>query len=86
MASLPEGTLANASVIRTAAKSPAKQTGIEGVIRRGIALDSIERTIWDAEVAAEKVTAGASARIAYRKRAKLMIVKFPMRALKLGAE
>jgi hypothetical protein len=67
--------LAEARKIRKAVKSLRRKTVMDSLIQRGIAPDRIERTIRDAEVAAEAIADKARARIAHRKRAKLRIVK-----------
>ena len=67
--------LAEARQIRKAAKSMRRKTVIDSLIRRGIAPDRIERTIRDAEAAADTIADKARARIEHRKRAKLRIVK-----------
>ena len=75
MKNSPREMLAEAKEIRRAVKSLRKRNVIDGLIRRGISPDRIDRTIRDAEVAAEVITNQARARIAHRKRAKLRIVK-----------
>lgn len=75
MANTPKDMLADARQIRKAVKSLRRKTVIDSLIRRGIAADRIERTIRDAEAAAEAIADKARARIAHRKRAKLRIVK-----------
>ena len=67
--------LAAAKQIRKAVKSLRSKSVIDDLIRRGIAPDRIERTLKDAEVAADVITNRAKSRIAHRKRAKLKIVK-----------
>lgn len=67
--------LADARQIRKAAKSLRRKTVMDRLIQRGIAPDRIDRTISDAEVAADAIADKARARIAHRKRAKLRIVK-----------
>jgi hypothetical protein len=67
--------LADARQIRKAIKSLRTKNVIDSLIRRGIAPDRIERTIRDAEVAADVITTKARSRIAHRKRAKLRVVK-----------
>jgi sugar-specific transcriptional regulator TrmB len=71
----PKDMLADAKQIRKAVKSLRAKSAIDNLIRRGIALDRIERTIKDVEVAADAMTNKAKSRIAHRKRAKLKIVK-----------
>jgi hypothetical protein len=75
MTNIPKDMLADARQIRKAAKRLRRKNVIDGLIRRGIAPDRIERTIRDAEVAAAAIADKARARIAHRKRAKLRIVK-----------
>jgi sugar-specific transcriptional regulator TrmB len=75
MANVPKDMLAEASEIRKAVKSLRRKSAIDSLIRRGIAPDRIERTIRDAEAAADTIADKARARIAHRKRAKLRIVK-----------
>lgn len=75
MKNIPEEMLADAREIRRAIKSLRVKSIIENLIRRGIAPDRIERTIRDAEAAADVITHQAESRIAHRKRAKLKIVK-----------
>ena len=75
MANLPEDMLADASEIKKAVKSLRRKDIIDALIRRGVAPDRIERTIKDAEMAAEMIATKARARIAHRERAKLRIVK-----------
>ena len=75
MTNSPKDMLADARQIRKAVKSLRQKTVIDSLIRRGIAPDRIERTIKDAEVAADEIADKARARIAHRKRAKLRIVK-----------
>ena len=75
MRNLPKDMLADARQIRKAVKSLRRKNVIDSLIRRGIAPDRIERTIRDAEVAAEMIAAEARSRIAHRKRAKLRLVK-----------
>ncbi len=72
---IPREMLADARQIRKAIKSLRRKNVIDGLIRRGIAPDRIERTIRDAEVAADVITTQARGRIAHRKRAKLKMVK-----------
>jgi hypothetical protein len=76
MKNIPKDMLADARQIRKAVKSLRRKKVIDNLIRRGIAPDSIDRTIRDAEVAADVIADKARARIAHRKRAKLRIVKF----------
>jgi len=73
--SIPEEMLADAREIRKAIKSLRTKSIIENLIRRGVAPDRIERTIRDAEAAADVITDRAKSRIAHRKRAKLRIIK-----------
>jgi hypothetical protein len=75
MTNIPKDMLAEAREIRKAVKSLRQKTVMDGLIQRGIAPDRIERTIKDAEVAADAIADKARARIAHRKRAKLRIVK-----------
>ena len=75
MTNIPNDMLAHARQIRKAARSLRRKNVIDSLIRRGIAPDRIERTIKNAEVAAEMIAAKARSRIAHRKRAKLRIVK-----------
>jgi hypothetical protein len=75
MANVPKDMLAEARQIKKAVKSLRRKTVIDKLIRRGIAPDRIERTIRDAEAAADTIADKARARIAHRKRAKLRIVK-----------
>ena len=75
MTNIPKDMLAEARQIRKAVKSLRQKTVMDGLIQRGIAPDRIERTIKDAEVAADAIADNAMARIAHRKRAKLRIVK-----------
>ena len=75
MTNIPKDMLADAREIRKAVKSLRRKNVIDSLIRRGIAPDRIERTIRDAEVAADVITTKARSRIAHRKRAKLKIVK-----------
>ena len=75
MKNSPKDMLADAKQIRKAVKSLRAKSVIDDLIRRGIAPDRIERTINDAEVAADLVTNKATSRIAHRKLAKLKIVK-----------
>ena len=75
MTNIPKEMLADAKEIRKAAKSLRRKNVIDGLVRRGIAPDRIERTIRDAEVAADVIATKARSRIAHRKRAKLRIVK-----------
>ena len=72
---IPKDMLADAREIRKAIKSLRRKTVIDSLIRRGIAPDRIERTLRDAEAAAEVITTEARSRIAHRKRAKLRVVK-----------
>jgi hypothetical protein len=67
--------LADARQIRKAIKSLRRKNVIDSLIGRGIAPDRIERTIRDAEVAADVIATKAKSRIAHRKRAKLRVVK-----------
>jgi hypothetical protein len=76
MKNIPKDMLADARQIRKAVKSLRRKKVIDNLIRRGIAPDSIDRTIRDAEAAAKVIADKARARIAHRKRAKLRIVKF----------
>ena len=75
MTNIPKDMLADARQISKAVKSLRRKNVIDSLIRRGIAPDRIERTIRDAEVAAEMIATKARSRIAHRKRAKLRIVK-----------
>jgi hypothetical protein len=75
MTNIPNEMLADARRIKKAVKSLRRKNVIDSLIRRGIAPDRIERTIRDAEVAADVITTKARARIAHRKRAKLRVVK-----------
>ena len=75
MTNIPEDMLADARQIRKAVKSLRRKKVIDSLIRRGIAPDRIERTIKNAEVAAEMIATKARSRIVHRKRAKLRIVK-----------
>jgi hypothetical protein len=75
MTNIPEDMLADARQIKKAAKSLRRKTVIESLIRRGIVPDRIERTIRDAEVAADVIAMKARSRIAHRQRAKLRVVK-----------
>ena len=75
MTNSPKDMLADARQIKKAVKSLRQKTVIDSLIQRGIAPDRIERTIRDAEVAADAIADKARARIAHRKRAKLRIVK-----------
>jgi hypothetical protein len=75
MTNIPNDMLADARHIRKAVKSLRRKNVIDNLIRRGIAPDRIERTIRDAEAAADQITTKARSRIAHRKRAKLRIVK-----------
>ena len=75
MTNIPKDMLADARQIRKAVKSLRRKNVIDSLIRRGIAPDRIERTISDAEAAADQITTKARSRIAHRKRAKLKIVK-----------
>jgi hypothetical protein len=75
MKDIPKDMLVEAGQIRKAVKSLRRKNVIDKLIRRGIAPDRIERTIRDAEVAADVIAENARARIAHRKRAKLRIVK-----------
>lgn len=72
---IPKEMPADAREIKKAIKSLRRKTVIDSLIRRGIAPDRIEQTLRDAEVAAEVITTEARSRIAYRKRAKLRVVK-----------
>jgi len=73
--SIPEEMLADAREIRKAIKSLRTKSIIENLVRRGIAPDRIERTIREAEAAADVITDRAKSRLAHRKRAKLRIIK-----------
>jgi hypothetical protein len=75
MTNIPKAMLADARQIRKAIKSLRRKNVIDSLIRRGIAPDRIERTIRDAEAAAEVIATKARSRIAHRKRAKLRVVK-----------
>jgi hypothetical protein len=75
MASIPNDMLADARQIKKAIKSLRRKNVIDSLIRRGIAPDRIERTIRDAEAAADVITTKARSRIAHRKRANLRVVK-----------
>ena len=75
MTNIPKDMLADARQIKKAVKSLRRKTVIDSLIRRGIAPDRIERTIRDAEAAADEIADKARARIAHRKLAKLRIVK-----------
>ena len=75
MTNIPKDMLADARQISKAVKSLRRKNVIDSLIRRGIAPDRIERTIRDAEVAAEMIASKARLRIAHRKRAKLRLVK-----------
>ncbi len=75
MTNIPKEMLAEARLIRKALKSLRQKTVIDSLICRGIAPDRIERTIKDAEAAADAIADKARARLAHRKRAKLRIVK-----------
>jgi hypothetical protein len=75
MTNIPKDMLADARQIRKAVKSLRKKNVIDSLIRRGIALDRIERTIRDAEAAADVLATKAKSRIAHRKRANLRVVK-----------
>jgi hypothetical protein len=75
MTNIPKEMLADARKIRKAVKSLRRKNVIDSLIRRGIAPDRIERTIRDAEVAADVIANKARSRIAHRKRANLRIVK-----------
>ena len=75
MTSIPEDMLADARQIKKAVKSLRRKNVIDGLIRRGLAPERIERTIRDAEVAADVIATKARSRIAHRKRAKLRVVK-----------
>jgi hypothetical protein len=75
MTNIPKDMLADARQIKKAVKSLRRKTVIDSLIRRGIAPDRIERTIRDAEAAADEIADKARARIAHRKFAKLRIVK-----------
>jgi hypothetical protein len=75
MSNIPEDMLADARQIKKAVKSLRRKTVIDNLIRRGLAPERIERTIRDAEVAADVIATEARSRIAHRRRAKLRIVK-----------
>ncbi len=75
MTNIPKDMLADAREIKRAVKSLRRKTVIDSLIRRGIAPDRIERTIRDAEVAADAIATQARSRIAHRQRAKLRVVK-----------
>ena len=75
MSNIPEDMLADARQIKKAVKSLRRKTVIDNLIRRGLAPERIERTIRDAEVAADVIATKARSRIAHRRRAKLRIVK-----------
>jgi hypothetical protein len=75
MTNIPKAMLADARQIKKAIKSLRRKNVIDSLIRRGIAPDRIERTIRDAEVAADVIATKAKSRIAHRKRAKLRVVK-----------
>ena len=75
MTNIPKDMLADARQIRKAVKSLRRKNVIDSLVRRGIAPDSIERTIRDAEVAADVIATKARARIAHRRRANLRLVK-----------
>ena len=75
MINIPKDMLVEARQIRKVVKSLRRKNVIDGLIRRGIAPDRIERTIRDAEVAADVIATKARARIAHRKRANLRVVK-----------
>jgi hypothetical protein len=75
MTNIPNDMLIDARQIRKAVKSLRRKKVIDSLIRRGIAPDRIERTIRDAEAAADAIADKARARIAHRKRARLRIVK-----------
>jgi hypothetical protein len=75
MTSIPNDMLADARQIKKAIKSLRRKNVIDSLIRRGIAPDRIERTIRDAEAAADVITTKARSRIAHRKRANLRVVK-----------
>ena len=75
MKNIPKDMLADAKQIRKAVKSLRQKSVIDSLIRRGIAPDRIDRTIRDAEMAADVIANKAKLRIAHRKRAKLRIVK-----------
>jgi hypothetical protein len=75
MMNIPNDMLADVRQIRKAVKSLRRKNVFDSLIRRGIAPDRIERTIRDAEVAADVIANKARARIAHRKRAKLRVVK-----------
>jgi hypothetical protein len=75
MTNIPKAMLADARQIKKAIKSLRRKNVIDSLIRRGIAPDRIERTIRDAEVAADVIATRARSRIAHRKRAKLRVVK-----------
>jgi len=76
MKTIPQEMLADVREIRKAIKSLRSKDAIENLLRRGIARDRIERTITDAEAAAEAIADRAKSRLAHRKRAKLKIVKY----------
>lgn len=75
MTNIPKEMLADARQIKKAVKSLRRKNVIDSLIRRGIAADRIERTIRDAEVAADVIATKARSRIAHRKRANLRVVK-----------
>lgn len=75
MTNIPKEMLADARQIRKVVKSLRRKNVIDSLIRRGIARDRIERTIRDAEVAADVIATKARARIAHRKRPNLRLVK-----------
>jgi hypothetical protein len=75
MTNIPEDMLADARQIKKAVKSLRRKTVIDNLIRRGLAPERIERTIRDAEEAADVIATKARSRIAHRRRAKLRIVK-----------
>ena len=75
MINIPKDMLVEARQIRKVVKSLRRKNVIDGLIRRGIAPDRIERTIRDAEVAAHVIATNARSRIAHRKCANLRIVK-----------
>jgi hypothetical protein len=75
MTNIPKAMLADARQIKKAIKSLRRKNVIDSLIRRGIAPDRIERTIRDAEVAADVIATKARSRIVHRKRAKLRVVK-----------
>ena len=75
MTNIPKDMLADARQIRKAVKSLRRKNVFDSLVRRGIAPDRIERTIRDAEVAADVIATKARARIAHRRRANLRLVK-----------